>query len=149
MNFSRLFFFCLLATVFWFLVGEPYIIHFDNGEILGPKQDGVFYLISLFYLFSIIYNNLIFKIFNGDSFTYGVVGQVTSLVFGIPSLFLIALINRLSLNFDGNTRFIPVIILLSLAFAIFAVPIFSTNNVESLPNKSNRRDLSSDGFIKK
>lgn len=134
MKYNKIFLFTFLSVIYWFLCGGPNFIE-------HPASLGYFGL-GLIYLICMLWTNLLFILFNGDSYTYGAAGKGIALFLGSPALIAIAFLVRV----DSNILSIPTwlnnigigFILLCLLI-ILMIPIMTSNAVDPLPFKESRR----------
>ena len=134
MAINKAFVYSFTAVTYWFLCGGPdFVAH--------PASLG-FYVIGLTYLAAITWNAQIFKLFYGDSYTYGSVGLGIAYAIGLPALVFISVLVRV----DSNLYEFPVwLTKVGVGFlfigllVIASVPIFSSNSAGVLPIKESRR----------
>jgi len=89
-----------------------------------------------------MWNDQLFKLFYGDSYTYGGAGMGIALGIGIPAM----VITTFMVRFDSNVMSIPgwigkvgIGFLLLGILTILSVPIFTSNAAGVLPVKESRR----------
>lgn len=134
MAINKTFVYLFLVVIYWFLCGGPdFSAH--------PASLGL-YAIGLAYLTLILWNDQLFKVFYGDSYTYGAAGLGIALAIGIPALLITSMLIRV----DSNLFEIPAWIgkvgvgfLLLGLLGIASVPIFTSNAAGVLPIKESRR----------
>ena len=136
LNFSRIFLFFFITTIFWFLSSGPN--DYPNEFLL--------FALGIFFIGSIFWNDLLFRIFRGDLVTYAAVGQVISYLFGIPAIVFILFLLRSDAFPSGLTKDISIVFLAVSFVSIISIPVFSSNSVGPLPNLSSRRNYSEDGI---
>jgi len=134
MAINKTFFYLFSVVIYWFLCGAP---DFSTH----PASLGL-YAIGLAYLTLILWNDQLFKVFYGDSYTYGAAGLGIALAIGIPAL----LVTTMLIRVDSNLFEIPAWIgkvgvgfLLLGLLGIASVPIFTSNAAGVLPIKESRR----------
>jgi hypothetical protein len=134
MAINKTFFYLFSVVIYWFLCGGP---DFSTH----PASLGL-YAIGLAYLTLILWNDQLFKVFYGDSYTYGAAGLGIALAIGIPAL----LVTTMLIRVDSNLFEIPAWIgkvgvgfLLLGLLGIASVPIFTSNAAGVLPIKESRR----------
>jgi len=134
MAINKAFVYLFSAVTYWFLCGGPdFVAH--------PASLGL-YIIGLIYLAAITWNAQIFKLFYGDSYTYGAVGLGIAYAIGLPALVFVSVLVRV----DSNLYEFPVwLTKVGVGFLLFgllviaSVPIFSSNSAGVLPIKESRR----------
>ena len=134
MTINKLFIYLFLIVIYWFLCGGP-------NFFLHPASLGL-YAIGLAYLTVIIWNDQLFRLFYGDSFTYGAAGLGIALAIGLPAMLITSMLVRVDSNLveiPGWLGRVGVGFLLLGLLAITAVPIFTSNSAEVLPVKDSRR----------
>jgi hypothetical protein len=131
---NKLFTFLFLAVVYWFLCGGP--------DFFAHPSSLALYAIGIAYLSLIMWNDQLFKLFYGDSYTYGGAGMGIALGIGIPAM----VITTFMVRFDSNVMSIPgwigkvgIGFLLLGILTILSVPIFTSNAAGVLPVKESRR----------
>jgi len=121
------------ALLIWLLLGAPALE--DSGNLL-------LYAVTVFHLYTVIWNQEIFKLFRADEFTYAGASRAVS----IPSLLVTYITSGLSLVV--NKMHIPEIALISpfaLAlvligiFSTIAIPFLTSGTIPDLPSGSERR----------
>lgn len=134
MTINKLFIYLFLILIYWFLCGGP-------NFFLHPVSLGL-YAIGIAYLTVIIWNDQLFRLFYGDSFTYGAAGLGIALAIGLPAMLITSMLVRVDSNLveiPGWLGRVGVGFLLLGLLAITAVPIFTSNSAEVLPVKDSRR----------
>lgn len=134
MTVNKLFVYLFLIVIYWFLCGGP-------NFILHPASAGL-YAIGLAYLTVILWNNQLFHLFYGDSFTYGGASLGIALAIGVPAMLITSLLVRVDSNLveiPGWIGKVGVGFLLLGLLIITAVPIFTSNGARELPVKDSRR----------
>jgi len=134
MTINKLFIYLFLIVIYWFLCGGP-------NFFLHPASLGL-YAIGIAYLTVIIWNDQLFRLFYGDSFTYGAAGLGIALAIGLPAMLITSMLVRVDSNLveiPGWLGRVGVGFLLLGLLAITAVPIFTSNSAEVLPLKDSRR----------
>lgn len=131
---NKFFVYLFLIVVYWFLCGGPdFVAH--------PASFGL-YAIGLAYLTLILWNNQLFRFFDGDSYTYGAAGRGIALAVGLPAMLITSLLVRVDSNIieiPGWLGKVGVGFLLLGLLAISSVPIFTSNSANVLPMKESRR----------
>ena len=134
MTINKLFIYLFLIVIYWFLCGGP-------NFFLHPASLGL-YAIGLAYLTVILWNDQLFRLFCGDSFTYGAAGLGIALAIGLPAMLITSMLVRVDSNLveiPGWLGRVGVGFLLLGLLAISSVPIFTSNSAEVLPLKDSRR----------
>ena len=134
MTINKLFIYLFLIVIYWFLCGGP-------NFFLHPASLGL-YAIGTAYLTVIIWNDQLFRLFYGDSFTYGAAGLGIALAIGLPAMLITSMLVRVDSNLveiPGWLGRVGVGFLLMGLLAISSVPIFTSNSAEVLPLKDSRR----------
>ena len=123
-----------LIVIYWFFCGGP-------NFFLHPASLGL-YAIGLAYLTVILWNDQLFRLFYGDSFTYGAAGLGIALAIGLPAMLITSLLVRVDSNLveiPGWLGRVGVGFLLLGLLAITSVPIFTSNSAGVLPLRESRR----------
>jgi len=134
MTINKLFIYLFLIVIYWFLCGGP-------NFFLHPASLGL-YAIGITYLTVILWNDQLFRLFYGDSFTYGAAGLGIALAIGLPAMLITSMLVRVDSNLveiPGWLGRVGVGFLLLGLLAISSVPIFTSNSAEVLPLKDSRR----------
>lgn len=134
MTINKLFIYLFLIVIYWFLCGGP-------NFFLHPASL-VLYAIGIAYLTVILWNDQLFRLFFGDSFTYGAAGLGIALAIGLPAMLITSMLVRVDSNLveiPGWLGRVGVGFLLLGLLAISSVPIFTSNSAEVLPLKDSRR----------
>ena len=108
---------------------------------MHPASLGL-YAIGLAYLTVILWNDQLFRLFYGDSFTYGAAGLGIALAIGLPAMLITSLLVRVDSNLveiPGWLGRVGVGFLLLGLLAITSVPIFTSNSAGVLPLRESRR----------
>ena len=90
----------------------------------------------------ILWNDQLFRLFYGDSFTYGAAGLGIALAIGLPAMLITSLLVRVDSNLveiPGWLGRVGVGFLLLGLLAITSVPIFTSNSAGVLPLRESRR----------
>lgn len=134
MTINKLFIYLFLIVIYWFLCGGP-------NFFLYPASLGL-YAIGIAYLTVILWNDQLFRLFYGDSFTYGAAGLGIALAIGLPAMLITSMLVRVDSNLveiPGWLGRVGVGLLLLGLLSIASVPIFTSNSAEVLPLKDSRR----------
>ena len=134
MTISKTLVYIFLVVIYWFFCGGP-------NFFLHPASLGL-YAIGLAYLTVILWNDQLFRLFYGDSFTYGAAGLGIALAIGLPAMLITSLLVRVDSNLveiPGWLGRVGVGFLLLGLLAITSVPIFTSNSAGILPLRESRR----------
>lgn len=134
MTINKTLIYIFLIVIYWFFCGGP-------NFFLHPASLGL-YAIGLAYLTVILWNDQLFRLFYGDSFTYGAAGLGIALAIGLPAMLITSLLVRVDSNLveiPGWLGRVGVGFLLLGLLAITSVPIFTSNSADVLPLRESRR----------
>lgn len=134
MTINKTLVYIFLIVIYWFFCGGP-------NFFLHPASLGL-YAIGLAYLTVILWNDQLFRLFYGDSFTYGAAGLGIALAIGLPAILITSLLVRVDSNLveiPGWLGRVGVGFLLLGLLAITSVPIFTSNSAGVLPLRESRR----------
>jgi len=134
MTINKTLVYIFLIVIYWFFCGGP-------NFFLHPASLGL-YAIGLGYLTVILWNDQLFRLFYGDSFTYGAAGLGIALAIGLPAMLITSLLVRVDSNLveiPGWLGRVGVGFLLLGLLAITSVPIFTSNSAGVLPLRESRR----------
>jgi len=134
MTINKTLVYIFLIVIYWFFCGGP-------SFFLHPTSLGL-YAIGLAYLTVILWNDQLFRLFYGDSFTYGAAGLGIALAIGLPAMLITSLLVRVDSNLveiPGWLGRVGVGFLLLGLLAITSVPIFTSNSAGVLPLRESRR----------
>ena len=134
MTINKTLIYIFLIVIYWFFCGGP-------NFFFHPASLGL-YAIGLAYLTVILWNDQLFRLFYGDSFTYGAAGLGIALAIGLPAMLITSLLVRVDSNLVEIPRWlgrVGVGFLLLGLLAITSVPIFTSNSAGVLPLRESRR----------
>lgn len=134
MTINKTLVYIFFIVIYWFFCGGP-------NFFLHPASLGL-YAIGLAYLTVILWNDQLFRLFYGDSFTYGAAGLGIALAIGLPAMLITSLLVRVDSNLveiPGWLGRVGVGFLLLGLLAITSVPIFTSNSAGVLPLRESRR----------
>jgi len=137
----------ILPVTCLFLFGSP---------DLNNSANLLFFTIFVLHIFTVIWQNKLFKFFGGDAFTYGAVGlgiNIWSLAYTFSLVF--ASFHRMAIfeaiwgeDYFTDIQHVPKVLvgflMLGLLLTI-AIPLLTTRHVTALPQKGDRREFETPG----
>lgn len=126
----------ILPFIIWLLYSGPNLRNPPNALLFG---------MVIFQLYSLIWGRLLFKFFRGDAFTYNVIAFGINLLLFVGSLTWAFTIFRFFMpiigfqSFSEIPKFFSGYVLLSI-FACLVIPLLTSDSINKLPSKSNRRE---------
>ena len=126
----------ILPFIIWLLYSGPNLRNPANALLFG---------MVIFQLYSLIWGRLLFKFFRGDVFTYNVIAFGINLLLFVGSLTWAFTLFRFAMPTIGFQsiseipKFFSGYVLLSI-FACLVIPLLTSDSINKLPSKSDRRE---------
>lgn len=134
---SRLIYSVFLPLTIWLLYGAPSLLLMGNLAVM---------VVVVLHLYAVIWVRYVFKLFDGDAFTYGALAfgfNLSSLLTTFVSGFVTLYLHGRAIENVGD---IPALAwgVICLGFLVtIAIPVLTTRSVGPLPKQTERREYES------